>query len=206
MALPKPHHQYSERCAGRCSSRCEPSPRDWGGGQNLQWLGRLRDPAAAEHDVAVVENGGLPGRDGALRIIEGYDDFVVRCLFDYGRRWLVTMANLHRDALRLAQIIHRNQVDPLGAQCTRVQMLVSTYNYPLVRAADLDDVERRSRRHTESLALSHGEIVNTGVLSNDLAIRSYQLPSSVRQRFALLGKVGINETLVVASGDKADFL
>ena len=37
----------------------------------------LDDPAAADHDFAVVEDRGLAGSDGALRLVEGDEDFVV---------------------------------------------------------------------------------------------------------------------------------
>ena len=36
------------------------------------------DPAAANHDVPIVEDGCLPRRDGALRLIEGDQHFVRR--------------------------------------------------------------------------------------------------------------------------------
>ena len=37
----------------------------------------LNDPATADYHIAVVEYGGLAGRDGALRLVEGHQDFVV---------------------------------------------------------------------------------------------------------------------------------
>lgn len=40
-------------------------------------VGHLRDPAAADHNFSVVENGSLSWRNGALRLIEGDEDLVV---------------------------------------------------------------------------------------------------------------------------------
>ncbi len=65
----------------------------------------LCDPAAADHNVAVVENRGLAGRDGALRLVEGGEDFVFARALNDRWRGLVAMANLHRDAHGLAQIV-----------------------------------------------------------------------------------------------------
>ena len=37
----------------------------------------LSNPAAADDNVAIVEDRGLAGRDGALRLVEGDEDFVI---------------------------------------------------------------------------------------------------------------------------------
>jgi len=37
----------------------------------------LSDPAAADNYVAIVEDGGLAGRDGALRLVEGDEDLAI---------------------------------------------------------------------------------------------------------------------------------
>ena len=62
----------------------------------------LADPAAADHDVAVVEDDCLAGSDGALRRVEGDKNFVVSALLYDRRRSLVTMADLGMYAHRLA--------------------------------------------------------------------------------------------------------
>jgi hypothetical protein len=73
------------------------------------------DPAAADDNVSVVENRRLPWRDGALRLVEGNENFGVRWiaigwilrgdLFDHSRCRLVAMANLYADAHWIAQVI-----------------------------------------------------------------------------------------------------
>ena len=64
-------------------------------------LRSLSDPAAADHDVTVVEDRGLAGRDGALGLVEGDEDCVLACPFDHRCSWLVAMANLYRNSHRL---------------------------------------------------------------------------------------------------------
>src|SRR4029077_7457321 len=94
----------------------------------------------------------------------------------------------------------------VGGGRSRVEMLISAHDHLPVRTADLDHVERRSGSHPESLALAHGEVVDSGVLANDFSRRGHEVSGRVRQALALLGEVSINETLVVAAGHEADFL
>src|SRR5450631_1954477 len=70
----------------------------------------LRDPAAADHNIAIVENRSLPRGDGALWLIEGDEDFVVPGPFDQSGRRLVAVSNFHSHAHRLPQIVNRDQV------------------------------------------------------------------------------------------------
>ena len=58
----------------------------------------------------------------------------------------------------------------------------------------------------KSLALSDGEVVNAAVLADDFAVGGDQLSGGIGQRLALLGQIGVEKVLVVAAGDKADFL
>src|SRR5579864_8472544 len=85
-------------------------------------------------------------------------------------------------------------------------MLVSADDDLLVGAADLDDVERRSGCNAESLALAYGEVVNAGMLADHFAVCGHQVACSIRQALSLLGEVGVDKALVIASGDEADFL
>src|ERR1700686_3087253 len=85
-------------------------------------------------------------------------------------------------------------------------MLFPADDYLLVRAADLDDVERRAGGNAESLALADGEVVNASVLAYDFAVCGDEIAGRLGQCLALLGEVGIDEALVVAARDEADFL
>ena len=169
-------------------------------------LSSLADPAAANHNIAVIEHSSLPGSDGALGLVKGHQDFVVASLLNDSRSGLMSMANLHGHAHWLANLCHGNQVHSARAQCARVEMLVTTDDHLLIRTADLDDVQRRSGRDAKSLALAHSEVVNARVLADDFAVRGDEFARSVGQRLALLGQIRVDEPLVVAAGNKADLL
>ena len=167
---------------------------------------RLSNPAATDHDSAIVEHCGLAGGNGPLGLVEGDEDFVVSGSLDQGWRGLVAMTNLHRYPHRLSKVIDRDQVHAAGAQVTLVKMIFPADHDLLVRAADLNHVERRSRSHAESLTLAHREIVDAGVLADDFAVRGDKVAGSVWQCFALLSEVGIDEALVIATRHEANFL
>src|ERR1019366_3831217 len=81
------------------------------------------NPSAADYHVAIVENHGLSRGDGALRGVEGDEDFVVAGLLDNRRRGFVTMANLGVHANRLPKVFDGNPVHLLGAQGAREQFV-----------------------------------------------------------------------------------
>ena len=85
-------------------------------------------------------------------------------------------------------------------------MLVSPHHHLLVGSANLDDVERRSRCKAQSLALSDCKVVDAAMFADNLATGRDQLARGVGQALALLGKVGVDEALIVATGYEADFL
>src|SRR5579864_9114388 len=129
----------------------------------------LSDPAAADHDLALIENRGLARSDGALRLIESDEDFVGAHTLHCGWRGLVPMANLHRHAHWLSQIVHRDQIHTPGAQRARIKVLISAHDNLLAGAADLDDVERGSCGYAQSLALAHCEVMHAAMLADDFA-------------------------------------
>ena len=99
-----------------------------------------------------------------------------------------------------------DEVHAASAQGACIEMLLPAHDHLLIGAADLDNVEWRSRGHAQSLALADSEVVNAGVLADDFAVRGYQVTRRVGQSLALLGEIGVDETLVVAAGNEADFL
>src|SRR5262245_34580519 len=56
---------------------------------------RLLDPAAAQADLAVVEDGGLSGRDRALRGVEGHVHAAVGLRGERGLSAGMAVADLH---------------------------------------------------------------------------------------------------------------
>ena len=85
-------------------------------------------------------------------------------------------------------------------------MFIITHDHLLIRTADLDDIQRRSRRHAEPLALAHSEVVNTSVLADNFSVCGDEFARGVGQRLSLLGQVRVDEALVIAARDKADLL
>src|SRR6266404_9484097 len=190
-----------------------------GGGARLSTgkclRGRVFDPTAADDYVAIVENGSLAGGERALRLVKRNLDFVrpggFPCRFNNGRRGLMPVANLHCDSHRLAQLGRRNQVYPASAERARIKLRVLA-NHDLPRVIlDLNHVQRRAGRYTETLALADREVVNSGVLANHFAVCCYHLTANhfarnFRRTVALLAEIGFEKALIVAAGDEADFL
>src|SRR6266478_6423594 len=190
-----------------------------GGGARLSTgkclRGSVFDPTAADDYVAIVENGSLAGGERALRLVKRNLDFVrpggFAGRFNDGRRGLMPVANLHCDPHGLAKLSRRNQVYPASAERARIKLLVLA-NHDLPRVIlDLNHVERRAGRHTETLALADREVVNSGVLPDHFAVCRYHFAANhfagnLGWSIPLLAEVGFEKALVVAPGDEADFL
>src|SRR5208282_3565890 len=88
----------------------------------------------------------------------------------------------------------------------RVKFVVLTDHYLPRLVVNLNYVERRTCGHTQSLALADGEVVNAGVLSDYLAVGGDHLSGNCGGLVSLLGEVGFEKTLVVATRDEAYFL
>src|SRR5580704_4549229 len=107
-------------------------------------MGRLRNPSAAYNYISIVKDRRLSGGDGALRLVERDQNFVVSRLFDQGRSALMAMADFHSDSHGLAQLVHRDQIDPMCAQSAGVEFLLLTNHHLAGVSLDLDHVERRA--------------------------------------------------------------
>src|SRR6204780_938979 len=99
-----------------------------------------------------------------------------------------------------------NPVQPLRPQRTAQQLRLRAHRYPLAVAIDGDHVERGRGSQSESLSLSNGKVVHPIVCSPELTAHRNQLSRGVRYGFALLFKIGIDEALIVAPGNKANLL
>src|ERR1700731_4094049 len=85
-------------------------------------------------------------------------------------------------------------------------MFVTSNNHLLVGSINLDHVKRRTGCYAQALALTNGEVMNAAVLADYFPAGGHQFACSIGQGFATLGKVGIDETLIVTAWDEADFL
>src|ERR1700683_5043031 len=95
------------------------------------------------------------------------------------------------------------QISPPRAQGSRIQIfLIADHDLALV-TLDLNHVKRRTSRDSQSLALTNGEVVDAVMLGVYLPVGGHEFASGIGQRLALLGQIGIEKLLVVASGDEA---
>src|SRR5258708_25092915 len=145
------------------------------------------DPAAAEDDVAVVENSGLAGGDGALRGVErGARDGNVERL-DCGGRGLVLVANFREGAKRGGRLIAGNPIDAFNFACRLSEDIVFADDDAVLLRINREDVERLAGGEAEALALADRKIVNAVVAADRIAVLVYGFSLSVVQRdFALL--------------------
>ncbi len=118
----------------------------------------------------------------------------------------MAMANLYLDSHGLVQLLDRNKIGSVHPKGAGVEFLLIADDYLASVSLDLYYVERRTCRHSKALALAHGEVVNATVLAHDLAVRRDQFAGGIGQGLALLSQVRVQKLLVVAAGNKADFL
>ena len=87
-----------------------------GGQPNV--LCQLNDPAAADDNITLVEDRGLPGRECALRLVEGHENLVRASLFDDCGRGLMAVADLGRDGFEKHRIVEgAGACDRVGRRC-----------------------------------------------------------------------------------------
>src|ERR1700684_697047 len=94
-----------------------------------------------------------------------------------------------------------NPVQPLRPQQIAQQLRLPAHRYPLAVAINGDHIQRRRGSQTKSLSLSNGKVMYPVVPSTGFTAHRNQLPRGIRDSFALLFKVGIDEALIVAPGN-----
>src|SRR6185437_15506451 len=128
----------------------------------------LHDPAAADNDVAIVENDSLAGRDGALWLLKSNQyAVVIHADFSIGR--LMAMTDLRFHPQGTLKLIDADPVQSLCAQCVGVQLVATTHHHLSLISAQFDYVKRRPRGHAQSFALTDGKVVDSGMGSQNLA-------------------------------------
>ena len=166
------------------------------------------DPAAAYYFVVLIEDGGLAGSDGSLRLVEDGVDLVVAVAVQGGCSWDVTMSNLDGDAefFALVEIGDGDPVEAVGVEVAREEIVVGAYGDLVGVWVDGQDVEWVGRGQAETLALAYGEALDALVVADDFAGGGDEFACGVGEGLMLLFEVGLEEGVVVATGDKADFL
>src|SRR6185312_4857927 len=167
---------------------------------------RLSDPAAAYDRISVVEHRSLAGRDRPLELVEDDRNIILAVGLNGSRRGLVAMTDFCSDTHRLRQPLHGDPVQLMNPHRLGVKLFPAANDHLASIAADLQNVQRRSGRNAQALALANRKVMNAMVRSDYLARRSHQLAGRIGQRFILLGKISVDEIFVISTGNKADFL
>lgn len=84
------------------------------------------DPAAAYHFVVLIEDGGLAGRDGSLRLVEDGVDLVVAVAVQGGCGGDVAVADLdgHTQLFALVEVRDGDPVEAIGVEVAREEIVV----------------------------------------------------------------------------------
>src|ERR1019366_9234234 len=171
--------------------------------------GTLFDPAAAERDLAVIENGALARGDGALGGEEAHLDAVgIGGAREGGGRGGVLVADLDLgpDGGSGGQPGDGNPIHLFGDEARALQVVIAADGDALAGGVGGNHVERFAGGYSEALTLSHGEMVHALVVAERTAFGGDDLARRALHGDALFLEVGIHEGRVVAVGDEADLL
>src|ERR1022692_2311060 len=126
-------------------------------------MGTLFDPAAAERDLAVIENGALARGDGALGVEEAHLDAVrIGGAREGGGRGGVLVADLDLgpDGGSGGQPGDGNPIHLFGDEARALQVVIAADGDALAGGVGGNHVERFAGGYSEALTLSHGEMVH----------------------------------------------
>ena len=142
---------------------------------------RRLDGTAAEHDVAVVADGGLPGRCGALRRVE-HDAYGVASGRDDGRPLLrLAVAELDPAAEFVLRHVARNPIARADGDLSAVQLRFRAQNDPVPNRVDFADIARFRERETE-LSVLADRIVDDAPVPADVVEALKASPAVIRVR------------------------
>src|SRR2546428_11507266 len=167
------------------------------------------DPPPADDFFAVVKHRRLAGGDGALRREELDSRLAGRAArndLDSRRRRQVLVADFDCGLQQFALPDRTHPVDVADQAAAPEEFLVRTYHHAIALAVQLDDIERRSDGHSESLPLADRIVVETVVLAKNTAIRGHDVAWPALELHALLGEIGLNEVSIAAARNKTDLL
>src|SRR5208283_902010 len=131
----------------------------------------LPDDAPAHEDVTLVEDCPLAQGDGALRLVEHHAGAASRPGRDHGRSRGIAIAYLHVQAKRGPGLLHARPIEIVRCKLPRVELGVRAGNHRVGGRIDARHVQRVSASDTKPLALAHGVLPDTGVGSQDPALR-----------------------------------
>ena len=161
----------------------------------------LHDHSAPDHDIPVVEDDGLPGRDGALRLIKFDFEKVIFRLCDGAGLLFVAIAYFGAAAKRTVDAVHGDQVDLARIEGPLHQVVIGSECDSVGPGIDLRDVAAVRGRNAESAALAERVVDDPLVAPQDIALCVHKIAGRT-----LNAAVALDEARVVAVRNKADVL
>ena len=161
------------------------------------------DPAAGEEDVVVVEDDGLAGGDGMLRLLEVETEFVGG---GDGRNGglggvIVTDFGGAKDGVTGGVRSWGEPIGLVGDEGAAEEGVFVADGDLVGVGVDVDDVDGVAKGEADAFALADGEMLVAGVLADDLAGGVDDLAGAEGIRGSALDEGG-----VVLVGNEADFL
>src|SRR6266852_5277203 len=144
------------------------------------------DPAAAEDDVAVVENGGLAGGDGAWWSVESDARSGGVERLDGGGRGFVLVADFYEHAQGGGGRLAGNPVQAFDFADCLSEDIVFADDHAVLFRINQENVEGFAGSEAQALALADGEIVNAVVAADHFAILAYDFAFTILQRNSAL--------------------
>src|SRR5882762_8235936 len=144
------------------------------------------EPAAAEDEVAFVENGSLAWRNGALRRVErdlrrgGVERH------DGSGRGLVLVADFGERAKLGGGVFAGNPIHACDLACRLSEDIVFADHDAIFLRIDRENVKRLAGGEAEALALADRKIVNAVVAANHVAVLADDFAFSILQRNSAL--------------------
>src|SRR5580704_9461323 len=119
------------------------------------------DPAAAENFFGGVKNCGLPGGDGALRLVENYLRGACVERRDGCSCGFVAIANFHFGAHRILRRLERDPIYIAHFASRRAKLGVLTDDQPIIFAIHRHHINFAPGSKSEALALADGVAVQS---------------------------------------------
>src|SRR6266700_2724369 len=163
-------------------------------------IGASADPAAAEDDFTIVEDGRLAGRDGALGRIESNARAIFRNSFRGGGRGRVLVADFYEGANRSGRLFARDPIHVFNFKCRGTQKVVFANNDAVLLWIDGENVERLAGGEAEALTLANRKVVNAIVAADHVAGFVDDFAFRTLQRNSALLRVRPDELDVIAGG------
>src|SRR5690348_2435208 len=167
---------------------------------------KLAEPAAAEDEVAGIENCSLAGSDGALRLAKCHANIRGIHWFNNRRSGCVAMAELDHGLHRHRGTGNRDPIDVARFADGALQLFIFSNDKLISGTVQGDDVHRATRRHAETATLADRIAVQAFVTADDGAIGGHHLAGFTAEFPALFMNIAGDELHVITGGDKADFL